>query len=258
MLLLEPQRTQFDLNFRLFGFPIRVHPFFWLFAIIFGLSDNGAYTVIWVGVLFFSILIHELGHAFVIRRLGRTAHIVLYAMGGLAIEGRSDPYGYEDYSAPRSRTPQEQIMISIAGPAAQFVLAAIVVALVYAAGGEVVTLWEKKLVPMIVPVLPEGSDNNLRLLVMAMIYVNTFWPLLNLLPVIPLDGGQISQALFTVQDPWQGVVKALWLSMWTGGIMAVLGLLVFQEMFIVLLFASLGYSSYMTLQQMTGGGGRGW
>ena len=38
-------------------------------------------------------LTHELGHALMFRRFGRDAHIVLYAMGGLAIEGRPQGFG---------------------------------------------------------------------------------------------------------------------------------------------------------------------
>jgi stage IV sporulation protein FB len=256
VLLLEPQRTQYDLNFSLFGFPIRVHPFFWLFGLISGLSTNDPhFLVIWICVLFVSILIHELGHAFMIRRYGRRAHIVLYAMGGLAIEGSSDPYDYE--FTPRARSPQEQILISLAGPAAQFALAGLVIAALYAMGGSVRYSPIRNLIPFIDPVLPDGGNRNLYYLISAMLYFNILWAMVNLLPVIPLDGGQISQQVFAVQDPWQGTIKALWLSVWTGGIMAVMGLLVFREMFIVLLFASLAYSSYATLQQH-GGGGRGW
>lgn len=257
MLLLEPQRTQYDWNFQLFGFPIRVHPFFWLLALISGLgAEAPRFVVIWVGVVFVSILIHELGHALVIRRFGRPAHIVLYAMGGLAIEGRDDPYSF-DYT-PRARTPHEQILISAAGPAAGFALAALVAVLVYVSGGTIETFWINNLVPFLYADYARVINPNLVSLINSLLYVNIFWGVINLLPVIPLDGGQISQQLFTVHDPWQGMVKALWLSVWTGGIVAVAGLVVFQEMFIVLLFASLAYSSYMTLQQMTGGGGRGW
>jgi stage IV sporulation protein FB len=259
VLQLEPQRTQYDLSFQLFGFPIRVHPFFWLFGLISGMSTNDpAFLVIWICVLFVSILVHELGHAFAIRHFGRRSHIVLYAMGGLAIEGSDDPYGYEDYRSS-ARTPHEQILISAAGPAAGFGLAALTAALIYAMRGSVIYAPIYEVIPFFRVDLPEGSDRKLFQLFDALMYVNIFWGLINLLPVIPLDGGQISQAIFTAQDPWQGMIKALWLSVWTGGIMAVVGMLVFREMFIVLLFASLAYSSFSTLQQMNGGGsGRGW
>jgi stage IV sporulation protein FB len=261
VLLLEPQRTQYDWNFQLFGFPIRVHPFFWLLALISGLNLNDpAYLVIWMGVVFVSILVHELGHAFMIRRMGRPAHIVLYAMGGLAIEGSSDPYGFDSSYSSRQRTPQEQVLISAAGPGAGFALAALVALLVFVTRGRIEVEWINGLIPFFGATYPIDADVNLNLimLVNSLLYVNIFWGLLNLVPVIPLDGGQIAQAILTAQDPWQGMTKALWLSIWAGGIMAVAGLLMFQQMFIVLLFASLAYSSYVTLQQLSGGGGRDW
>jgi len=259
VLSLEPQRTQYDWNFRVLDFPVRVHPLFWLISLISGLSgmDDPAFLVVWVVVVFVSILIHELGHALMIRRLGRRAHIVLYAMGGLAIEGSDDPYGFDYSSSSGSRTSQEQILISAAGPAAGFALAAVVAALVYATKGRIETVWLHKTIPFFFAIYDTEINRHLLSLINSLLYVNIFWGLMNLLPVIPLDGGQISQAIFTMQDPWQGIVKALWLSVWTGAITAVLGLLVFQSMFLVLLFASLAYSSYMTLRQMTGGG-RGW
>lgn len=260
MLSLEPQRTQYDWNFRILGFPVRVHPLFWLIALISGLGagDDPAAILVWVGVVFVSILVHELGHALMIQRFGRRAHIVLYGMGGLAIEGSDDPYGYE-YSSSRPRTTKEQILISAAGPAAGFALAALTVVLVYALRGQIHTYWVRNTIPLFFADFQGMNVNrHLHSLVNSLLYVNIFWGLINLLPVIPLDGGQISQAVFTAQDPWQGITKALWLSVWTGAITAVLGLVIFQSMFLVLIFASLAYSSYMTLQQLGGGGGRGW
>src|SRR5438132_973156 len=129
MLLAEPPRTPFDLNFQVLGFPVRVHPLFWLVGLLLGLGgggeDAGIRLVIWFAALFVSILIHELGHALMIRRFGRDAYIVLYAMGGLAIEGRprdfspfGSPWSIDSASSfqPRPRSSNEQILISAAGP----------------------------------------------------------------------------------------------------------------------------------------------
>ena len=92
MLLAEPPRTQFDLNFQVLGFPVPRPPAVLAGGIAAGIyaaaAIDGIWIIIWMLALFVSILIHELGHALMIRRFGREAHIVLYAMGGLAIEGR--------------------------------------------------------------------------------------------------------------------------------------------------------------------------
>jgi stage IV sporulation protein FB len=266
VLLAEPPRTPYDLNFQVLGFPVRVHPLFWLVGLLLGFSGgtSGISLIIWFCALFSSILVHELGHALMIRRFGREAHIVLYAMGGLAIEGRpkggdfGSPWSFDSYTEfnPRPRTPYEQILISAAGPGIQFLLAGVVIALVYATGGHV--QWELSPIPLPIPMLGgELARNvNLFLLVMDLLYINIFWALVNLLPVLPLDGGQIAMQLLIQHDSWSGMQRALWLSVFTGGAMAVFALLVLQQVFTMMLFASLAVSSYLTLQQI--GGRRPW
>jgi hypothetical protein len=92
--LFEPARTQFDLNFNLFGIHVRVHPMFWLVTAILGWDFQDPqggmkYVALWVVVVFISILIHEMGHVLMGRIFGSDGHIVLYGFGGLAI-GSSD------------------------------------------------------------------------------------------------------------------------------------------------------------------------
>jgi membrane-associated protease RseP (regulator of RpoE activity) len=269
VLLAEPSRTQFDLNFSLFGFPVRVHPLFWLMGVILGFQGavDGIRIITWLVATFVSILIHELGHALMIRRFGRDAYIVLYMMGGLAIEGRprsSDPFGnpWESHTpdyGQRARTPNEQILISAAGPGIQLMLAAIVAALVYASGGYM-DIFYAGFIPLPYAELGGGlaQNDNLERLVDAMLYINIFWALVNLLPVLPLDGGQIALQILTQQDPWGGMHKALWMSVITGAVMAAVGALALQQMFVMILFGSLALSSFLTLQQMGGGGRRPW
>jgi len=266
--LAEPPRTPWDLNFQVLGFPVRVHPLFWLVGLLLGFSGGGEnagiYLLIWFVALFTSILVHELGHALMIRRFGRQAHIVLYAMGGLAIEGRPrDSFGFSSFDPytpyqPRARTPNEQILISAAGPGIQFVFAALIVGGVYATGGRV-QLDFRGFIPFPVPLLGGAlaANHNVFFLVAMFLWINIFWPLMNLLPVLPLDGGQIAMQVLVQQDPWGGMQRALWLSVIVGGAAAVFGLLVMDDMFMMFLFASLAVSSYLTLQQM-GGGTRPW
>jgi stage IV sporulation protein FB len=264
--LAEPPRTPWDLNFQVLGFPVRVHPLFWLVGLLLGFSGGdgnaGIHLLIWFVALFVSILVHELGHALMIRRFGREAHIVLYAMGGLAIEGRPrDLASFEPYSAyqPRPRSPQEQILISAAGPGIQFVLAALIVGGVYTTDGRLGTYSVGPL-PIPVPILEGELAKNpyVWLLIANLLQINILWPLINLLPVLPLDGGQIALQVLVQQDPWGGMQRALWLSVIAGGAMAVFALLVMQQVFTMMLFASLAVSCYMTLQQMGGAGRRPW
>ena len=114
MLLTEPPLSQGDLHLRLFGIPVRVHPLFWVVTVIMGLrggDEKGtppAQLLIWVAIVFVSILVHELGHAFLQRRFGGRPWITLHGFGGLA---SCD----DDDSSPRS-----QILIALAGPVAGF------------------------------------------------------------------------------------------------------------------------------------------
>ena len=47
-----------------------------------------------------------------------------------------------------------------------------------------------------------------------LIQINLYWGLLNLLPVYPLDGGQIARELFLARRPEDGLERSLRLSMW--------------------------------------------
>ena len=71
MLLGEPARTPYDLHFRLLGFPIRIHPAFWIVALLMGFygGDNEPLTVLaFMVAVLVSIIVHELGHALMFRR----------------------------------------------------------------------------------------------------------------------------------------------------------------------------------------------
>ena len=62
MVLFEPERTQFDLSWRMFRTPVRVHPMFWLMACLTGvnlLEEHAGLLFLWVGCVFVSILVHE-------------------------------------------------------------------------------------------------------------------------------------------------------------------------------------------------------
>ena len=117
MLLNEPSPSQGDLHFSLLNIPVRVHPMFWLMGLILGSGGSRGLqpVVLWVVAVFVSVLVHEMGHALVIRALGVQPWITLYGMGGLT-----------SHQGGRFR-PQTQILVSLAGPAAGFLLAAIVV-----------------------------------------------------------------------------------------------------------------------------------
>ena len=237
-----PPPTRYDLNFTLAGIPVRVHPLFWLLVIFFGSATGSLLqTVIWVAVVFISILIHELGHSLAMRMYGQDSFIVLYMMGGLAVpqSARWGGRGNDEST--------QQIVISLAGPVAGFLLAILVIAIVIVLGGSVSFGWLLGFIPIPYASLPIGGliGNSI---VGALLWVNVFWGLINLIPVYPLDGGKVSRELFLKADPWHGIRKSLWVSTITGAIVALAGLIFLSSIWIAFLFGILAFQSYQTIQ----------
>ena len=59
------------LNFKVGPFPVTIEASFFIFAVLLGYGRGGVIELVsWVLVVFASVLIHELGHALVGRRLG--------------------------------------------------------------------------------------------------------------------------------------------------------------------------------------------
>lgn len=245
----EPQRTEYDWNFQLFDIPCRVHPFFWLLTALLGMNVGSSQAfLIWILVVFVSILIHEMGHAFAIRYFGWSPRIVLYSFGGLAIY---DPSFAPWQSGQRPRkTTWTQIIISLAGPGAQFLLAGLVVLALYLGKFETNFF-------LFGNVLTLGSGTQLdgpaRILTQLLLYVNIYWAVLNLMPIYPLDGGQVARALFTEYSR-DGIRQSLQLSMATAIVIAVFSLQ--SDFYLAFMF---GYLAYMSYQQLSGpyGGGFG-
>lgn len=196
-MLLEPAPSPMDLRWRMFGIPVRVHPTFWLFSAILGsnyIELGFTYVLLWVGCMFVSILIHELGHIFMGRLSGEYGHIVLFSFGGLAIGNWHHTQRWQ------------RIAIFLAGPAAGFALYGLVL------------LFQRQALPQIDPAFNMPA---LRHAVRMLLFMNLFWNLLNLLPVFPLDGGQVMREVCTAISPRSGLRISLGLSFLISGAIAV-------------------------------------
>ncbi len=238
MLLGEPPRSGGDLNFQLFGIPVRVHPFFWLIAVMLGIrgTEEVADLLIWVAAVFVSILIHELGHAMTMRAYGIWPWITLTGFGGLA--------SYDPADARRVGTVG-QMLISFAGPGAQFLLVAILAAILTATGHSVVVDTEG-VIPLVLPGEPVVSL-PMTMFLFNLMQISILWGVLNLIPVYPLDGGQIAREFFVTASPRSGISQSLVLS-----IVAAVGVCVVAfsngRTFLAIMFGLLGYGSYQALQ----------
>jgi Zn-dependent protease len=188
----EPNRTQFDLNWRMFGIPVRVHPWFWLMALLLGWGTRAeGYDVLlaWVACVFVSVLVHELGHVFMGRAFGTHGYILLYSFGGLAV------------SSTNLRNRWQRVAVLLAGPGAGFVLYGLVRALTWHGA-------------------PEDRSRLAYYAIEFLLEINLYWGILNLLPIWPLDGGQISRELWQWLLPDNGVRIALGISMAVAGVLA--------------------------------------
>ena len=238
----EPSPTQADLHFRLFGIPVRVHPFFWVTSVFLGMGSKEADPVdilVWVGVVFFSILVHEFGHATMQRRFGGHPRVTLYGLGGLASCDDCD------------RSPSRQILILLAGPFAGFLLAGIVVAILKAFGhfnGFVLDWVPVRWTPFDVRYYFENDKLALvDLIIWDLLVANILWGLINLLPVYPLDGGQIARELFTLGNPRAGIIQSLQLSAGTAVLVAVYALTK-SSIYTCAMFGILAYNNFQTLR----------
>jgi stage IV sporulation protein FB len=227
MLLAEPSPTRADLGLRVLGFPVRVAPWFWLMGLGLGWHKGVTLETLlwWLAVSFLAILVHELGHAATARLFGATnGRIVLYHLGGLAIS---------DGRLPRWKRVVELLM----GPGAGFLLG----------GVAYLALWG------LVDTLRPGAANALYQLV----FVCLVWGAVNLLPVYPLDGGQVSLEVSTRFGP-TGPLWALRGSLVTAVVVAVLfiGLWIRDRdfgLFAGLLFASLAVQNWIILKALAQG-----
>ena len=246
MFLMEPPRTAYDLNFRMAGVPVRVHPLFWLItALLAANRDTRPIEVlIWVVAVFISILIHEFGHAVMIRYYGWRPRIILYSFGGLA--------AYE----PTWHRMWPQVVISLAGPMAGFILAALV-ALAIRLGGNAVWI-DLHRFPMPIR-FQVFRSMNLNEFIFDMFFVNLFWGCVNLLPIYPLDGGRISQEILNHFNPSQGVRQSLLISVFAAAAMALVMYARFGSFFSAIFFGYFAVINYQMLQQYSDRfGGRGW
>lgn len=169
MSVLEPEPGDYDINFRLFHTPVRITPGFWVLHSIIGLiltKEFGiGWGIFWVAAVTGSILLHEFGHVFVGRHFGATGEIVLTVLGGLAM-GSADLHH-------RSH----RVAVYLAGPLAQLGFAGL--------------LWLGRLGAEQTLSPGERLPIPLWLGLSALIAINVHWPLFNLIPVPPLDGGRV-------------------------------------------------------------------
>lgn len=159
-------------HFSIAGIPVRVEPIFLVISGLWGLRyvDIGIEIVgIWILASFVSILVHELGHGFALKLFGQASAIVLHGFGGVTISQRRT-------TLSRARS----IVVSLAGSITALVL-----------------LW----LPTRQLLASEWRMDqavSLQYLVFFLAFQNLWWSVANLLPIRPLDGGNVTAELFGI------------------------------------------------------------
>jgi len=152
-------------SFRLGSIPVRVRAYFFLMAVMLGAQNRSPQLIaLWIGVVFVSVLIHELGHALIGRAFGLAPQIELHGMGGTTswIGGRE------------KLGPGRSIAISLAGPFAGFLFGTLVF--------------------VVAKLLPHTPSPMVAVAIEQLLWVNIGWGIINLLPMMPLDGGNVARS----------------------------------------------------------------
>jgi Zn-dependent protease/CBS domain-containing protein len=175
---------------RIKGIDIRVHITFALLLVWAalewglwqGLGVAGAlYGVVFIGLLFVCVTLHELAHSLVARRYGAVVRdITLLPIGGVArLEGKPE-------------RPAQEFWMALAGPAVNVVLAALIGAIALPLSGwrlvnGLGVLW--------------GTLNGLGIerLLVDLLSANLGLAIFNLLPAFPMDGGRVLRALLALR-----------------------------------------------------------
>jgi Zn-dependent protease len=204
------------LRFRLLGFPVTIDTSFAVVVALLGYLSSATVqgTVIWLAVVPFAVLVHELGHAVAARSTGARPSILLAGLGGVT-----------SYVPPRPLSRTRSIVISLAGPGVGLAIGAAL--LVYARQ------------------VGTGSDLAGDVLTVA-VFTTLGWSILNLLPVLPLDGGQTMRELLP-GSPRVRTVRAAAVSVVVGVAVAVLAL-VYSYVFGAVLAGFLALTNVLTVR----------
>ena len=210
------------MRFGIFGIPVHVKWTFWLmtaalsWSLLFSKSPEAPiHFAAWVIAVFVSILWHELGHAIFQRKYGMRTEIELYHFGGLA-KGEG-----------RRLTRTQDIIVSAAGPGAGLLLGGAIF-------GLTTYLVSKSLMP---------DSAFLSAFIVQMLWVNIGWSIINLVPVYPLDGGQIIAAI----NGRDQMARTLKVSIAFGIAVIIIGFMM-KLNFMSMLFAFLTMQNYQRLQ----------
>ena len=208
--------------FRIRGIQLSLHASFLLLVAYYaneGYHEGGYLVMGWSVVMllafFTCVVLHELGHSFTARHFGvNVRRILLMPIGGMA----------EFDSIPRQ--PSRELLITLAGPAVNFVIAGLLwLAVDYPAA------WD-----------PGAYPTSLSELGCTLLAWNLVMGAFNLIPVFPMDGGRILRALLAIKLPY---LRATYWAAVIGRVLAVIGVVValyFHAYLLAVLFTFIAFA----------------
>jgi Zn-dependent protease/CBS domain-containing protein len=181
---------------RIFGVNVRLHVTFLFLLMVVWFTESAAPAGVGperglalLGIIFGSVVLHELGHALVAMHEHVTVRaIILLPIGGVTLmdDVPYAPSGAEGSSEGEARWRRD-LRIGIAGPLVNLVIAALAAAVLKGVAPEVV-LWKH-------PLVYSGA------LLRSLVWANLSLGLFNLLPAYPMDGGRVLRAWFARRMP---------------------------------------------------------
>lgn len=200
--------------------PVRIHPLFWVLAALIGWlsTTNLTLTIVWIAIIFLSVLCHEYGHALAALYFGQKSEIHLVPFGGVTKR-----------SGERLKLSRE-FFIVLNGPLFGLLL--------YLVADTIYTYYSFP--PLVAYALKVTAG------------VNFFWTMVNLLPVQPLDGGQLLRILLQGLFGFKGVRISLLLSVILCALIALFavatGFMIGGALFFLLAFEN--YRTWKGMQEM--------
>lgn len=223
------------LQFKLGPFPVTVELSFLLTCVLLGgLGAGIAELLAWVFVVFVSVLVHELGHALVGRAFGGRPEIVLQGLGGVTFP-----------RVPRILGAGERILLSLAGPVAGLLLGVAALALLVPRQPVLRQLVSEEPGRLVLALLRGAHLRDLTPLddlLFTFVRTSVVWAALNLLPVLPLDGGHVLEAGIAGVRKKPAIFLASVISAVLAGSVAAWGLLR-GDWFLGILFGVLAFSN---------------
>jgi hypothetical protein len=238
--------SPFDLRWRVFGISFCIQPSFWIMNALWGYMLSGAvrgdnagglnlgmpdggtllFMGLWIACALVSVMVHELGHVIMGRVFGQPGNITLGGLGGQAVG---------DYGNIK---PWKRILVIFAGPGAGFLFMALLIGLDSGPWDEAMRWldWPSLiirggLIARFDPAFTIRSNMIYGIAMALLIVMNLLWNIINLFPIIPMDGGMILREVACMVSPSGGLKFAYAVSFLLAGVITVYHILVLLQQY---------------------------